>query len=150
MGASVCDHHLKPLRIAYKVGPDQFGSYLYSAMLNVQIALPPPNSPRTKRFEVVIDSGATRCLFDSSLAEYIGIDLKTCPVEVTQGIGGDAVTYIHDIALFVPGGPIVIKAGFKENLPVAGLLGMNGFFEHFRVVFDPTGKYCELERIYEA
>jgi hypothetical protein len=32
-------------------------------MLNIQLALPDPKSPRTKRIEVVLDSGATRCLF---------------------------------------------------------------------------------------
>lgn len=28
--------------------------------------------------------------------------------------------------LFIPGGPVIIKAGFKESLPIAGLLGMAG------------------------
>lgn len=141
---------MKPIRVAYKVCPDAFGSYLYSAMLNVQVALPTPNAPRTKRFEVVIDSGASRCLFDTSIAEFLGIDWKKCPTESTQGIGGSEDTYLADIILCVPGGPVTVKAGFKEKLPVAGLLGMNGFFEHFRVTFEPGSRICELERIYQA
>jgi hypothetical protein len=40
----------------------------------------------------------------------------------------------------------VVTAGFKENLPIAGVLGMQGFFEFFRITFDPEAKTCELER----
>jgi len=45
---------------------------------------------------------------------------------------------------------VVIRAGFSDELPIAGILGMNGFFEHFRVIFDPTAQRCELERIFQA
>jgi hypothetical protein len=40
--------------------------------------------------------------------------------------------FLHEIALYVPGGPVTTPAGFSDNLPIAGLLGMMGFFEHFR------------------
>jgi hypothetical protein len=141
---------LKPLRIPYKVFPDGFGGQAYSAMLNVQIALPDPKAPRTKRFEVVIDSGASRCHFHADFARHLGIDLTQCPTEPTLGISGSEETRLHDLTLYIPGGPVVIRAGFKENLPLAGLLGMNGFFQHFRVTFDPAGRCCELERLYQA
>lgn len=119
-------------------------------MLNVQVALPAKNSPRTKRIEVYIDSGASRCLFHADIARFLGIDIKKCPIEVTQGISGNADTYLHDLALYVPGGPVIIRAGFKEELPAGGLLGMLGFFEHFIVTFDPTDKSCELTRLFQA
>jgi len=119
-------------------------------MLPLQISLPSANSPRTKRFEAVIDSGATRCLFHADIGAYLGIDLKSCPIEMTQGIGGQEATYLHDVTLYVPGGPVIIKAGFKKKLPIAGLLGMCGFFEHFRITFDGSAQRCILERIYFA
>lgn len=45
-----------------------------------------------------------------------------------------------------------IEAGFTDKLPVAGLLGMSGFFEHFKITFDPSAipPGFELERIYKA
>jgi hypothetical protein len=95
-------------KIAYKVFPDLFGgagAYLYSAMLNVQLSLPAPNSPRTKRIEAVIDSGASRSMFHVDIATHLGIDLKTGQLEITQGIGGDESVYLHEIKLFLPGGP---------------------------------------------
>jgi hypothetical protein len=140
-------------KIAYKVAPDSFGppgSYVYSVTLDVQIGLPSLNAPRTKRFEAVIDSGATRCLFHADFASHLGLDLKAGEIEITQGIGGSENIYLHQIALYIPGGPIITKVGFKENLPVAGLLGMRGFFEFFKVSFDPDLKICEIERIHRT
>jgi len=71
-------------------------------------------------------------------------------MESTTGIGGREVTYLHDLTLYIPGGQTKIKAGFKEALPVAGLLGMNGFFEHFKIVFDGPAECYTLERIFKA
>lgn len=100
--------------------------------------------------KAIFDSGASRCLFHSDLATHLGIDYTTCPTETTTGIGGNETTYLHDLSLYIPGGPITIKAGFKQALPVAGLLGMNGFFAHFKIVFDGPAESCTLERVFKA
>jgi hypothetical protein len=134
-------------RIAYKKFPLRGGGVSYSAMLNVNIALPVENAPRTKRFEAVIDSGASRCIFHASIGRFIGLNIQSGTVEETLGISGVSRTYLHDIALYAPGGIIRIVAGFSDDLPIAGLLGMNGFFDHFKVTFDPTSRRCEIERI---
>ena len=136
-----------PLTVAYRIYPDTKGAYLYSAVLAVQIALPNPNAPRTKRIEAIIDSGAARCLFHANFAAAIGLDLKSGEPEILNGIGGPEETWLHDITLFTYGGPISIRAGFKEDLPLAALLGMNGFFEHFNVRFDALEKNCTIDRI---
>jgi hypothetical protein len=140
-------------KIAYKIYPDSFGpsdAHLYCVMLDVQIALPSSTAPRTKRFEAIIDSGATRTLFHSDFLSHLGVDLAAGELEITQGIGGSEPTYLHEITLYIPGGPVRIKAGFKDSLPIAGLLGMNGFFEFFKVTFDPEAKICDIDRIYRV
>jgi hypothetical protein len=119
-------------------------------MLNVSIALPAQNAPRTKRFEAVIDSGATRCIFHASLGRFIGLDIQNGTIEDTLGVAGVSRTYLHDILLYAPGGVIKVRAGFSDDLPIAGLLGMNGFFDHFKVTFDPTTQRCEIERLFLA
>jgi len=137
------------LKLPYKALPTQHVGVGYSAILNVQIALPAKNSPRTKRFEAMIDSGATRCFFHSSIGQQIGLDIKRGRLEEIMGINGTGNrSYLHDIALYVPGGPVQITAAFSDELPLAGLLGMEGFFEYFRVTFDPTAKQCELKRLH--
>jgi hypothetical protein len=134
--------------VPYKVQPDQYGSFIYTVTLGVNLALPKPNAPRTKRFEAIIDSGASRCLFHASIATYLGLAIKSGVMENCNGIGGQQRTWVHDVALYIPGGTVVIKAGFTETLPVAGLLGMNGFFEHFSITFDPAKLECELKRAF--
>jgi len=120
---------------------------MYAAVLPVQIALPDPLAPRTRRIEAIIDSGAGRCLFHAAFAAALGLDLKAGEREILNGIGGQEETWLHDIALHTYGGPIPIRAGFKENLPIAALLGMNGFFEHFLVRFDGALQQCTLDRL---
>ncbi len=132
-------------KIPYKKFPLHDGGVAYSAMLNVSIALPAENAPRTKRFEAVIDSGATRCIFHAGLARFLGLDIQNGTIEDTLGVAGVSRTYLHDISLYAPGGVIKIRAGFSDDLPVAGLLGMDGFFDHFKITFDPTAQRCEIE-----
>jgi len=67
-----------------------------------------------------------------------------------MGIAGPANTYLHDISLYAPGGIIAIRAGFSADLPVAGVLGIEGFFDSFKITFDPILLRCELDRIYKA
>jgi hypothetical protein len=139
-----------PLEFKYKEFPSQSGDTLYSPVLRVQIARSLPNAQRTKRFEAIVDSGASRCIFHADFAQFLGIDLNACPMEEIVGIGGEEATYLHELALYIPGGQVTIQAAFKENLPVAGLLGMNGFFEHFRVTFDGGDQCFMLDRLYKA
>ena len=89
-------------------------------------------------------------MFHSNIGRFLGLDIESGEKEVTQGIGGLSDTYLHDIALYIPGGPVTIKAAFKEDLPIAALLGMNGFFEHFVITFNQSELMCELERIFRA
>lgn len=46
------------------------------------------------------------------------------------------------VSVYIPGRPVKITAAFKDRLPVAGLLGMHGFFESFRVSFHPDSKFA--------
>ncbi|HZL25318.1 MAG TPA: retropepsin-like aspartic protease [Acidobacteriaceae bacterium] len=109
-----------------------------------------PNSPRTRKFEAIIDSGATRCVFNADLAKYLGLVLKDGIREMTTGISGSQEVWLHDVMLHVHGGPVKIRAAFQEGLPTIGLLGMSGFFEHFTITFEFASKECTLERIYHA
>ena len=135
--------------LPYKVFPDSYGSHGYSAVLNVSLALPIPRAPRTKKFEAVIDSGATRCMFHADIGRFLGLDIRQGKLEKTNGIDGPTETWVHQVCLYLPGGPVNIQAAFKENLPCAGLLGMNGFFEYFTVSFIFSALHCEIERIVE-
>lgn len=138
------------MNLPYSISPNRHGGFFYSAILKVSLALPLPNSPRTERIEALIDSGSTRCLFHADIGRFLGLDIAAGAKEETLGISGLDITYLHDVVLYIPGGAVIMKAGFKENLPLAGLLGMQGFFEHFVITFDHNALACNLQRIAHA
>lgn len=139
------------LKLLYKKYPDSTtGGFFYVAALPINIALPHKNAPRTKRFEAIIDSGATVCQFQSPIGRFLGLEIEKGEPKQIMGVAGPTKMYMHEIALYIPGGIVTAKAGFSDELPVPGLLGMSGFFEHFKVLFDPTALRVELERIYKA
>lgn len=139
------------VKIPYKEFPLTPTEVVYSAVLNVQIARPEKNSPRSKRFETIIDSGASRCLFHSAIAKSIGIEVEKGELEETIGISGSSNrTYLHHVQLITPAGAVIVKASFSPHLPIAGLLGMAGFFENFKVIFDPAFRQCEIEQVHQT
>lgn len=134
--------------------PDDKGGFDWWAALPVQISNPGKHSPPTKKFEALVDTGASRCIFHATLGTAIGLNIEKGEESRTLGVSGKPTTiYLHPICLHVPGGHMLkIKAGFTQELPMAGILGRNGFLEHFRVVFDPSGATpgFEIERFYQA
>lgn len=104
-------------------------------------------------FEAVIDSGSSFCLFHSAVGEDIGLDIESGELDETMGVSGTPTRiYRHVVSLHFLGNMFEIRAGFTEQLPLAGLLGRSGFFEHFKITFDhssdPPG--FDLERIYRT
>ena len=89
-------------------------------------------------------------MFHAQLGKALGLDIAKGEPETTNGIAGPTTVYLHNISLYAPGGIIPLFAGFSLDLPVAGLLGMRGFFDSFKITFDPTTLCCELERQYWA
>jgi hypothetical protein len=119
-------------------------------MLNIGIASATAKHSRIRPAKAIIDSGATRSMFHADFADMLGFKLESGLPEMIAGITGSEKAWLHEVVVHLPGGPVKIVAGFMRNMPVAGLLGMNGFFEHFSVAFDSALKECKLERIYRA
>jgi hypothetical protein len=145
MGAHLSKRY--SVKISYKVQPDRYGDHLYTVVLKTQVSLPFVNSPRTRQLEVIVDSGASRCMFHADIGRYLGLDIQKGDLENTQGIQGATKSWIHPIRLHIFGAPIDVHAGFMDGIPCAGLLGMNGFFDHFLVSFIHPALACEIHRI---
>lgn len=142
------------MRFPYKNYPTTKGGDDWWAVLPVQISNPAKHSPPTRKFEAIVDSGASFCIFHSSIGRAIGLSIEKGEEDQTTGVSGSPTKiYVHHVSLHVPGGHIFkIRAGFTDQLPLAGLLGRTGFFEYFKIIFDPstTPPGFELERIYRA
>lgn len=109
----------------------------------------------TKRQVVisVVDSGADVCLFHSSIADRLGIDMKSVQPIRIDGIADDSPieAYFHTVELQVQDFPngITIQAGFTDSDGIAGLLGQSGFFKNYRVTFEGyQGRFWVEDRPY--
>jgi hypothetical protein len=99
-----------------------------------------------------VDTGASKCIFHASVGRAIGLNIESGEADQTVGVSGKATTiYLQTVSLHVPGGHIFkIRAGFSDELPLAGILGRNGFLEYFKMLFDPSGSPAgfEIERFH--
>ena len=119
-------------------------------MLAVQLSR---GSFLTPHFEALIDSGAFDCLFHGDIAAAVGIpDITTGVLKKSGGVakGAEITTYGHEVRLIVGSDRFKIEAYFCHDLPIAALLGRNGFFDKYIVTFDSSGNVpgFELQRIH--
>jgi hypothetical protein len=84
-------------------------------------------------------------MFHSSIAASIGIRVDAGKKETRAGLGGTEDVWVHPVQLFVGMEMFSIHAGFTDKIPLAGLLGRSGFFEYFKITFDPSTVPAELE-----
>jgi predicted aspartyl protease len=114
--------------------------------LSVRISNPAKHSPPSRRFEALIDTGASYCIFHSDIGRAVGIEIERGEHEQTVGVSGALTAiYIHTVSLYIATEIIKIRAAFSHDLPLAGLLGRRGFLEHFKFIFDPSSNPPEFE-----
>jgi hypothetical protein len=84
-------------------------------------------------------SGADACLFPLSLAILLKLDILKLPKALTGGVGSNASATWYDTITIDLGDGIAFSAytGFTQGMDQMGLglLGQDGFFDHFRVEF---------------
>lgn len=93
---------------------------------------------RAVDLRALIDSGAADCLFHRSIGEALGIDVESGKPKDYTGIARQSVVgYVHQIELRVQGMSewVKIQAAFIDD-QVIPLLGQEGFFDSFQVVFE--------------
>lgn len=84
-----------------------------------------------------IDSGATMSILPRGDADILGIDLKNSNEISVRGISGDAMKgYQNVITIHLDQLEIKIPAIFVENDGVPRVLGREGFFNRFGILFD--------------
>lgn len=101
------------------------------------------------RVEALIDSGADFTVFHSELAEVLGIQWQKGISHKFRGItGSSGIVYFHSIKIKVGSWLVPLECGFSKNLGEDnyGILGQEGFFENFKVVFDLKTENIEVKR----
>jgi hypothetical protein len=120
-------------------------------VLNISII---HNHTETKRFETLVDSGASSCLFHSSVGRALGMDVKSGKESRLSGVIAELAgkQYFHHVKIIWMGHLIPIYAGFSEEMSTLAVLGRDGFFDNFSIHFDPCGTPAgmEIQRVYQA
>ena len=97
----------------------------------------------------LIDSGADMCIFNSSIAQMLDVDIKSGREFQLNGlVGGSVSIWIHQVNLTVGElGSINTNAAFTEfeDTPSLCVLGQRGFFDNFQIRFQ---RYKNLIEIY--
>jgi predicted aspartyl protease len=101
----------------------------------------------TRRYKVLVDSGADINVFSASLAESLGLELQDGEAVTVRGATGKPGTfYAHPVTIEVANQSFTTTAAFADmpHLELAGLVGQQGFFDHFIVTFDADAREFEL------
>jgi len=103
---------------------------------------------RSVSYEVLVDSGADFCIFDSQIGELLGIDIQSGEKKNVVGITGMFEPYyIHSVEINVGGWSYPVQVGFLTNIAQLGygVVGQKGFFDLFVVKFDYAKEEIELK-----
>ena len=140
------------MRAPYRTAPGPNNTVLYAPFIRIRLGR--KRGATSRFFEAPVDSGAHDCMFNEQIGNAIGIpDISIGRREQRKGISGlGEDVWIHPVTLYVGENGLAIEAAFSRNLPLAGLLGMKGFFDNFKVTFDPTTKPpgLEIERVHRT
>ena len=124
----------------------QYGEYL-RPVIPVIIS----NGGKEVEYQVLVDSGADKCVFDAEIGRAIGITVENSEVKKVFGIGGKIVSYYsHPVKLKLGKHSFQIEAGFMPavtgGIVPYGFAGQKGFFDKFIVKFDYKKEEVELTK----
>jgi hypothetical protein len=94
----------------------------------------------------LVDSGSADCVFPASVAELLGIDIRSGQSHEFHGFDNRLIAgFIHKVHLQVEGFDswVDIDAAFLEFEGMA-ILGQTGFFESYQVVFERWARQFEI------
>ncbi len=96
----------------------------------------------------LIDSGAIVSLFNADVGRALGIEVEKGEPFRPTGISGSILSYIHEVVLKIEDMEIKAKVAFTDQLAVnVNLLGREGFFNEFSVLFNDREKAVTLEKL---
>jgi predicted aspartyl protease len=122
-----------------------YRSYLGGALRPV-VPITVEHSEKYINYTALMDTGADTCLFSSDVAHMLGIELKAVPAREMVGIANTTVqAYYHVVRIRIGDVSYRTSVGFAE-MPneLYGLLGQQGFFDHFVVTFDRSRKIARV------
>lgn len=103
---------------------------------------------RFVQYQALLDTGADYNVFHADIADYLGIKLTAGKSIKITGIGGDSIKgYQHTVELKVGRNIINTSITFSRQIPnnAIAVLGNQGFFDHFTVIFNYKDKTISIK-----
>jgi hypothetical protein len=100
-------------------------------------------------FHALADSGAVDCIFPASIGEILGIDVPSGHPKTYFGLAEQAASgFVHTINLQVTGFGhwTSIEVGFIDSENITPLLGQEGFFSNYQIIFERFRKQFEVNK----
>lgn len=97
-------------------------------------------------YSALIDSGADYCIFSLDIADALSIKLNANDEAIFMGAGKEKIKgFWSKIRINISGTTYEAKVIFAEISDFGhGILGQNGFFDHFKITFDVKNKEIEV------
>ena len=106
------------------------------------------NKSKFVLYSGLIDSGADYCIFNIQIAKELDVPLQPKKI-ILKGIGREKVTgYLAEVEISIDGSSYDLTAIFAEMEEFGhGILGQQGFFEHFDVRLSYRNRQIEIDSI---
>ena len=126
---------------ATSIGPN---GYLHFPL--VEVIFRNPKNGKEVPVLALVDSGATDTMLRADVAELIGIDVHSGKRQEILGIAGKSDVYAHDLIFRLKADSIEIPGQVQvmEGMMAVALLGQNGLFLTYKVIFNLKSGEFEL------
>jgi predicted aspartyl protease len=92
-------------------------------------------------YDFIVDTGADCCIVPRSIAEDLGIDIKSLPSTTFKGIeGGPLVAYLTKITIKITNIPVEVTCAVSSNEKSPFVLGRLDVFDKFNILFNNQTK----------
>ena len=96
--------------------------------------------------DALVDSGAASSVFQSSIADSLGIEIERGERKMFRGAGGRILAYRHTLNVRILEQAFPLTVFFsRDYLPSMNLLGRENFFRKFLVAFNEPARQVTLE-----
>ncbi len=98
------------------------------------------------RTYALVDSGSTLSVFRAEIADSLGVSIEKGERMVLQSANAPLVVYVHKLRAELNGESFQLRVAFSEDLLTSfNMLGREGFFERFRVIFSERERVLTIE-----
>jgi hypothetical protein len=97
------------------------------------------NNNKSVLIRALVDSGAVGCVFPAFVAGMLGIAIKSGEAQTYFGLSGrSSIIFRHTINLKITGLEKwnQVEVGFTEDDLLPPILGQNGFFSNYQIIFE--------------